>query len=235
MRAPLLAVAVAVAAAALVVLAPVAPAFSSRAPEPAADPVASAIAAALPPELALVSVEPPPSLRRARGVRFAVEWPIAPRAGAATALVTARRPSGAVVARAWVVARLAPIREVPVAARALESGATLEPADVLVVRRAAVEGEPLGLDALVGARLLTALPAGATITAAAIARRPPLPRGAALTVRVRAGEVVVTAPGVLEQAARPGDVATIRLTGASARLVSGRLVDERTAEIGVVR
>jgi len=199
------------------------------------DAIARAIGATLPPGLALLSVEPTPSLARARAALLEAEWPTAPRAGAAAALVTARRPSGAVVARGWVVAHLAPLRELPVAARALEAGAILGPDDVLLVRRPATDGEPLSIDALVGARLLAPIASGAPIASSVIARLPPLPRGAPITVRVRAGAVVVTAPGLLEQAARPGDLAAIRLTGPSARLVTARLRDDHTAELGALR
>jgi flagella basal body P-ring formation protein FlgA len=113
---------------------------------------------------------------------------------------------------------------VPVAARDLAAGAMLRAADLRVEARATAGGWDVSPAALAGARLLRPLAAGQPIVEADVAVAAPVSAGTHVTVLVRSGRLTVSAEGVLERPARPGETAAARVSG---RLVRGRLAADR--------
>lgn len=90
-------------------------------------------------------------------------------------------------------------------------------------RRAA----PLAYDAAARApRTLSALAAGSYVGRIVVPSRLPLPKGSELTLHTRVGPVAVDRNAVLEQPARPGRRAFVRLSDGS--IIAAKLADEGT-------
>jgi flagella basal body P-ring formation protein FlgA len=79
--------------------------------------------------------------------------------------------------------------------------------------------------------VINPITAGTVVAARDIALPPPLGRGTQVAVDVRRGAVHVRGTGTLEAAARPGDLASARLT-ATKLVVHGRLVAPATLIVG---
>ncbi len=194
--------------------------------------VTAKLAPALPEGLGIAHVYPPASFATldVAGDAVAVEMPRELRVGRASVRVVVR--DGAKKPReAWVQVSYAALVEVAVARRALAAGDVIGDDDIAIERRAADDIAPAAVGVVVGATLTRDLPAGGAIGAHDVVQPPPLPRGSQVTVDVRRGGVHVHGTGTLELAARPGQPATVRLSGTSAT-VRGILVAPATVEVG---
>lgn len=204
MKAPLAHALAAAAAAGL--LGAAAPARADR----LADVVEAALAPQLPADLAVAAITPPGDLARldvAPGA-VAVELPAELRAGRRSMKVVVK---GRHARTAWVLVSLARPVEVAVAERPLAVGDVVADGDVHVERRAVDGAPPARADLVVGATVSRELVAGAVVGARDVVLPPPLPRGTEVLVDVVRGAVHVRGAGTLENPARPGDRATVRL------------------------
>lgn len=153
-----------------------------------------------------------------------VSWPRAPKVGTAS------------VKLAWggrtrlVPVTVAALVPVPVAVRELAAGESIMPDDIVMEDRPLAAGvQPAALT--IGQTVTTAIAAGAVVTAGAVTRPTPVPRGTAVTLEVRRGNVRVTTAGTLERAARPGEEALVRISRDRAPL-RGTLVAADLVVIG---
>jgi flagella basal body P-ring formation protein FlgA len=134
-------------------------------------------------------------------------------------------------AATWVPVAIAAQVEVAIAQRDLAVGDVLTDADLAVERRAVADFVAAPSATLLGAQVSHPIAAGAPIATRDVALAPPLPRGSQVAVDVRRGAVHVRGAGVLEMAARPGELATARLA-ATKVVVHGTLVAPATLVVG---
>lgn len=198
--------------------------------EPLEAVVRDRIAPALPPGLDVVKVHVPASLAKldVDAAAVVVEVPRELRAGRPSVKVTVRgRPAQ------FVPVAIAAVAEVAIAQRALPAGTVLAPGDVVVELRPLEPGAPppAAVNSVVGATVTRPLAAGAPVGRADVAPPPPISRGASVTVEIRRGSVRVRGPGLLENAARPGDSVAVRLVQTRA-VVRGTLVAPSTVVVG---
>jgi flagella basal body P-ring formation protein FlgA len=183
---------------------------------------AAQVRAALPAELALVSLTVTGGDRPA-AADLAVVWHGAPRPGPGTVQVTAGSE------KSWARIVLARLAEVVVAKRALAAKEPIRPGDLVRESRPSMPGHDLTLDPsyLDGATVARPIAAGATLAAGDLILPPPVARGTAVQIVIAAGAARVTARGTLERPARVGERTSARLDGIP-RLVEGELVDPAT-------
>ena len=194
--------------------------------------VAERARAALPADLELVLVSLPSALEGidAEPGEVTLRWPRSPKAGRFTVPVAVRASAHRTGERkGWATLVVARRVQVLVAARALAAGASIGDDDVRLDWRAVADGGGwrFAPSALVGASILTAVPAGAILDAAQVAAPAPLARGTEVAVVVSHGRVAVSTSGTLERAARLGEAANVRLASGR-RVLSGHLIDART-------
>lgn len=121
--------------------------------------------------------------------------------------------------------------DVAVAQRDLAVGDTIGDADIAIEHRAVADMVAAPAATLLGAQVNRPIAAGAPIATRDVALPPPLPRGTQIEIDVRRGAVHVRGTGLLEMAARPGEMATARLT-ATKLVVHGVLVAPATLVVG---
>lgn len=179
------------------------------------------VRAALPPELALVSLTVTGGDKPA-AADLAVVWHGAPRPGPGTVQLTAGSE------KSWARIVIARVGEVVVAKRALAAKDTIRPGDLVRESRPSM-GRELILDPayLDGAVVNHPVAAGATLATGDLILPPPVARGTAVSIIVAAGAARVTARGTLERPTRVGERASARLEGIP-KLVEGELVDPAT-------
>ena len=188
---------------AALVLAHASPAGAS----PLAEVARAQIEATLPAHLAVADVHLAASLASldVDPSTVTVTWPRAPRAGTASVKLSWGGKQARLVP--VTVAALAPV---PVAVRDLAAGELIGDGDIVIEDRPVVAGvEPATV--AIGQAATTAITAGTIVTARAVTRPTPVPRGAAVSLEIRRGAVRITAVGTLERAARPGEEALVRL------------------------
>ncbi len=185
---------------------------------------AAQVRAALPPELALVSLQVSGGDKPA-AADLAVVWHGAPRPGPGTVQLTAGSE------RSWARILIARVGEVVVAKRALAAKDTIRPGDLARESRPSM-GRELLLDPayLDGAVVNHPIAAGATLATGDLILPPPVARGTSVQIVVAAGAARVTARGTLERPTRVGERASARLDGIP-KLVEGELVDPATVLI----
>jgi flagella basal body P-ring formation protein FlgA len=190
--------------------------------------VRAKLAPALPDGLAIAKIYWPAELAHVNTdpARVVVELPRELRAGRPSIKLTVRghRP-------AWIPVAIAQVTEVAVAQRALANGDIITDDDLAFERRAIAETAPAAPATVAGASVINAIGAGTVIAARDISRPPPLARGTQVAIDVRRGAVHVRGTGVLETAARPGELASAKLT-ATKLVVHGRLVAPATLIVG---
>lgn len=183
--------------------------------------VEARVRASLPATLGLVQLRVPASFA-ATPETIAIAWPSAPRAG----WVNVQLQAGAT--SAWAQAELAPVGEVVVAARALVAGERLDASAIGTERRVVTaESVTLPPPALDGAVVARPVAAGAPLSRADVVLPAPIAQGAPVEVRLQRGTLVVSARGVLERSAHPGEATSARLSDGG-QLVHGRLADAHT-------
>lgn len=134
-------------------------------------------------------------------------------------------------AATWVPVAIAAQVEVAVAQRDLAVGDVIAEADLAIERRAVADFVAAPSATLVGAQVSHPIAAGAAIATRDVALAPPLPRGSQVAIDVRRGAVHIRGAGVLEMAARPGELATARLA-ATKVVIHGTLVAPATLVVG---
>ena len=169
----------------------------------------------LPANLATLDVDP---------AKVAVDVPRELRAGRPSIKITVRGRTS------WVPVAIAQLTEVAIAQRPLAPGDVIAEGDIAVERRAA-DTAVAAPATLIGASVTTAIDIGAPIGARDVALPPLLPRGTQITIDVRRGAVHVRGSGMLESSARPGELATARLS-ATRTILRGRLVAPATLIVG---
>lgn len=194
--------------------------------EPAAAVVEARAAAELPPHLGLLSVSVPPSVMAldvAPG-QVALHWRRGLRAGNATVQVTIAGR------KTWARLEIGERAPVVVAARPLVPGARVGAGDLELAVRTVPRDTGWRLDprSLVGAEILAAAGPGAAIDGSIIAEPAPIARGARIAVAIRRGRMTASTTGILERAARPGELAQLRLSS-SRTIVRARLVSATRA------
>jgi flagella basal body P-ring formation protein FlgA len=179
-------------------------------------------AVGLPADLAVTAVHLPASLATADVDATAVDidFPSAARPGRASVKV---RLLGKRARTVFVPVTIARVVEVAIATRDLAPGEIVSSGDVRwehrpsTAPRATVGGSPVG-------QVVTAdVSSGDILDDARLSAPPPVARGSEVRVEVRRGAVAIHARGKLEQAARLGAPARVRLSTGS--IVSGRLAD----------
>jgi flagella basal body P-ring formation protein FlgA len=151
----------------------------------------------LPPGLASYATDPG---------HVVVEVPRELRAGRPTVKVAVRGRSAV-----FVPVAIGKLVEVAVATRTLPVGHVIEASDVALERRAVETAGGAAVKSIVGSVVTIAVAANQPIASKAIALPPPLSRGTRVTLEMRRGSVRVRGSATLESAARPGEVATVRL------------------------
>ena len=170
----------------------------------------------LPASLAALDIEP---------ARVAVEPPRELRAGRPSIKLTVRGRTS------YVPVAIAALTDVAIAQRELAPGDVIAEADVAIERRAVVDVAVAPPATIVGAQVHAAIAVGAPIAARDVALPPPLPRGSQVSIDVRRGAVHIRGTGTLELSARPGELASARLT-ATRTVIHGRLVAPATLLVG---
>lgn len=176
-------------------------------------------ATGLPAELAVTAVHLPKSLAGldVDSTTVDVDFPSAARPGRASVKVRLRVPRARTV---FVPVTVGRVLDVAIALHDLVPGELITAADVRWERRAA---DPTTASAPVGQRVTAVISAGDVLDDARLTAPPPMARGTEVRVIVRRGVVAIQTRGKLEQAARLGAQARVRLgTGA---FVSGTLAD----------
>jgi flagella basal body P-ring formation protein FlgA len=197
----------------------------------AADPIADAITtqldAVLPKELGVSQVFVPKALDSVAPDAIRVEPPLEPRVG---------RPSVKVIARHrtyWVPVTLSRLVDVATLVHAVAAGTVLTDDDVEVEHRA-FAGIPAPLAQVIGATVVEDLDAGTALGAHDLALQPPMPRGSHVDVVIVRGGLHIKGSGVLELAARTGDIATVRLAF-NQTVVRGTMVSTGVVVVGDVQ
>ncbi len=131
---------------------------------------------------------------------------------------------------AYVPVTLSGLVAVAVARHQLAAGSTIG-TDEFTVEMRAIEGAAAAPASLVGATVTHDLAAGVSISAHDVSLPLPLARGTQVTIEIRHGAVHVRGTGELELAARPGEVATVRLAYNQTTL-RGVLVAPATVVVG---
>lgn len=195
-------------------------------PRPLTEEVSDQVRAALPGELALLSLSLPGKERPAQ--ECSISWPSPPKEGLISVLVELRGPKPE---KLWARAELRAKRPALVANRDLYAGETLSAGDLTLtlLPRRAEEGLDLDPNALLGRRVLEDTAKGAALASSAVELPAPLAQGTALTISLRRGGLTVSTSGTLERAARPGERAAARLS--TGRLIEGRLSADATLSI----
>lgn len=195
--------------------------------------VRASLAPALPAGLGIAHVYPPASMTGldVPAELVLVERPRELHVGRASVKVVLRSRTSKKSREAYVQVSYAALSEVAVARRALAAGDTIGEDDVEVQRRASDAIAPAAVGVVVGSTLTTDIAAGTAIGAHDVMQAPRLRPGSEVAVDVRRGGVHVHGTGTLELAARPGEQATVRLSG-SKTTVRGLLVAPATVEVG---
>jgi flagella basal body P-ring formation protein FlgA len=194
----------------------------------AADPVADAITAQLdaelPKNLGVAQVFVPKALADVAPDAIRVEAPLEPRVG---------RPSVKVIAKHrtyWVPVTLSKLVDVATLVHAVAAGTVLTEDDVEVEHRA-FAGIPAPLAQVIGSTVVEDLDAGTALGAHDLALQPPMPRGSRVDVEIVHGVLHIKGSGVLELAARTGDLATVRLAF-NQTVVRGTMVSPGVVVVG---
>jgi flagella basal body P-ring formation protein FlgA len=176
-------------------------------------------AVGLPAELAITAVHLPRSLAGLDldGTTVDVDFPAAARPGRASVKVRLRAPRARTV---FVPVTIGRVLDVAIALHDLAPGEVITAADVRWERRAA---DPTTASAPVGQQVTAVISAGDVLDDARLTAPPPMARGTEVHVVVRRGVVTIHARGKLEQAARLGAPARVRL--GTGTFVSGTLAD----------
>ncbi|HEY3802776.1 MAG TPA: flagellar basal body P-ring formation chaperone FlgA [Kofleriaceae bacterium] len=197
----------------------------------AADPIGDAITtqldAVLPKELGVSQVFVPKALDGFAPDAIRVEAPLEPRVG---------RPSVKVIAHHrtyWVPVTLSRLVDVATLVHAVAAGTVLTDDDVEVQHRA-FAGIPAPLAQVIGATVIEDLDAGTALGAHDLALQPPMPRGSHVDVEIVRGGLHIKGSGVLELAARTGDIATVRLAF-NQTIVRGTMVSTGVVVVGDVQ
>jgi flagella basal body P-ring formation protein FlgA len=135
----------------------------------------------------------------------AIEWPRPPRAGTSNVRV---RWAG--TQTRFVPVTIAAKATVAVAVRDLAPGEPITAADIRLEDRPLAAGFAPAPHAI-GLTTTTAISAGSIVAASAVIRPAPIARGTAVTIEVRRPGLRVTGHGTLERAARPGELALVRV------------------------
>jgi flagella basal body P-ring formation protein FlgA len=188
-----------------------------------AERVRAEIQSALPDELSAIEVRLPKALERESAGEVIIDWRPA-RAGWLALKVRIGERAG------WVRARVAAVAPAAIATRDLPAGHVVADVDIRVEMRPAGADAIAGAEGAVGRALRRPVAAGAPLSASALERAAPLPRGHQVTALVRRGRLSVSTAGVLERAAPIGEATSVRLR-ATGRVVRGRLIDSQTVLI----
>ncbi len=178
-------------------------------------------AAGLPPDLAILAVHLPRSLTDvdADPTTVDVDFPAAARPGRASVRVRLRAGRARTV---FVPVTFALLVDVAVATHGLAPGDLVTIADLRWERRA-TDPRAGAARAPLGQQVNAPIATGEILDDARLTAPPPVARGTAVRVEVRRGAVAITARGRLEQPARVGATARVRLAGGA--LISGTLAD----------
>ncbi len=194
--------------------------------------VEKAVRATLPEGLGLVDLSLSGIAHVPGDATVALAWPYAPAPGLSSVQVVLQR-KGREIGRTWVRLRLAPLRRVLVATRALEAGQPVRGGDVATEERPVGRTEGLELDpeVLVGRQVAQAVAAGAVLGARDVVLPAPLPRGSEVQVVFERASFRITVPGSLERASRVGEDTLVRIAAAGKHVVKGRLTSARTLTV----
>jgi flagella basal body P-ring formation protein FlgA len=183
----------------------------------------------LPEKLTAVEVELPKGVNIPDGAGITVIWQRLPRPGPGHVILEvaeAQRPARRVHARV----RLAEMKSVVVAKRAIGAGAKIGSADLTIERRLADGTGGFEADVLIGLETQKAIAKGELLDRTNVALPAPLPRGTAVSVVFRSGPLEVATKGILDRSTRIGEEAVVRAQETH-RIVKGRLVGPTTVLI----
>ena len=196
--------------------------------------IAKALDGTLPPSLFVRKVQLISLVKLSDAALYAtVDWTQPPAAGQKTVHVSFWN-DGAEVGSTWAALALAPRVHVAVAKHALPVGTLLTDRDMTVEWRDpnTVKNPAVPSD-LRGARVVRDLAAGEMLVLHDVETVPPMPRGTALTVILRAGSIEVSSTGTLEKPARPGDSVPVRVS--TGKVVVAEIIDGQTAHVRSAR
>ena len=195
--------------------------------------VAQRLSGEIPSSLGVVSVSLASSVKAIDEASLSFTWKTPPKEGFSDVQLryTLKNKDHAV----WARVELRPYREVLVAARDLELGATLAPGDLVLQRLALRGGEGLVFapSLFEGSSLKTRVAAAQLITEAAVTLPPLVARGTELSVMVQRGALKIATTGTLEQQARAGEQSSVRLS--DGKLVQGHLQSSTTFVVGGIK
>jgi len=148
------------------------------------------------------------------------------------------RPGNATVAaeidgrKTWVRLTIGERTRVIVAARPLVAGGVISAGDLRAEVRTVgrKQGWRLEPPPLIGSEILADAATGAIIDGSVIAEPAPIARGARVAVQIKRGRLLVSTPATLERAARPGELAQLRLHS-TRRIVRARLLSAGRARL----
>lgn len=193
-------------------------------PTPMEVAIAEKLGEMLPDNLGVAQVHVPASLANVKPDGLVVEPPSQLRPGRPSVKVTVHKKT------VYVPVTLAQMTDVAVVTHAMGAGAVITAADVSIEHRA-VEGATAAAAQVVGGTLKKDLEAGAPIGAHDLTLPAPSPRGTRVSVDIVHGELHIKGSGVLENPARVGEPARVRLAF-NQTVVAGTLVAPGVVVVG---
>jgi len=197
---------------------------ASASADPMADAIADKLGAMLPANLGVAQVHVPAALANVKPDGLVVEPPAQLRAGRPSVKVTVHKKT------VYVPVTLAQLTDVAMLTHAMGAGSVITAADITIEHRA-VEIAVAAPAQVVGGTLKKDLEAGAPLGAHDLTLPAPSPRGTRVNVDIVHGELHIKGAGVLENPARVGEPARVRLAF-NQTVVAGTLVAPGVVVVG---
>lgn len=184
-------------------------------------------------EISIVPVGTAPDVMAPLGrLDIQAEIPGGVRLNAPTAVVVAISTDGRPFTTVSVRFNVRGYQQVVVAARNIAAHEEITAENVRSERRdiGKMAGYITDISKVIGLAARRPVPAGTPLTEAAVDKPVVMKRGAAVTILVKAGDLVVAAGGQAMQAGREGELIRVQ-NAATKRIVSARVVDANTVQV----